>query len=710
MPVRAVTATVPLMSMPEIAEFAGVQRPVVSNWRRRPLGFPAPVAGDKAHPLFDAWQVADWFITTGRRTRDTVEPDLRMYTLAALARSYPGTDLVAAVTALICLRYMTDPDEALADGTDDVMAALRERATAVDPADEMLLSEIRNIPGDAEWVVPLVDELVEATWNCQQASERIMASRHRFRASPLFENAVTPELARLIAAVSGARERARRTSSLTVTDPAAGAGDLLVAVTDLLGPDHEPRCVAAEADPALARLLRRRLAVRGIPAADMDIRASAGLPDSSADPDVLVTQIPYRSAEDLDPFGILDSVDDAALRLTANRFAVVLGPASVLTGDLPTGPAARRADLLKADMVEAVIRLPGGCVPYRPGYETALWVLTQARGSRWSGRVLLADVSDRPLTADVARDLAEDVVTWRRDGYAPSAHNRVFGVQADVGSLVGSLGPLFAARRPVSPRERRTDADTRMTLVTQYGVDLDRIGATAVADRRHVRSEVLAAADLHPADESVGALIRQRRLIMRKGTRIKPVDVDPSGHHVVLGSEEVLGTRRRGGRRVDREVFASRYPNAKLTQPGDVLVTLTPRPGAIIDWVGYAIAEYPVRILRIPLPKPAKPAKVDQPAISAEAVQFTPRVLCALLFGDGSGTRPAGAVRAAGSVNEQRLLLLPPGQVWAFDDLLSSINERRALAQREIEMLDELCHVATSGLIDGTLTLVSDDA
>jgi hypothetical protein len=72
------------------------------------------------------------------------------------------------------------------------------------------------------------------------------------------------------------------------------------------------------------------------------------------------------------------------------------------------------------------LRRTGGCVPYRPGYETALWVLTQARGSRWSGRVLLADVSDRPLTADVVWDLAEDVVTWRRDGYVPRAHHWMF--------------------------------------------------------------------------------------------------------------------------------------------------------------------------------------------------------------------------------------------------------------------------------------------
>ena len=87
---------------------------------------------------------------------------------------------------------------------------------------------------------------------------------------------------------------------------------------------------------------------------------------------------------------------------------------------------------------------------------------------------------------------------------------------------------------------------------------------------------------------------------MPKGTRLAPADVGGSGNHVVLGAEEVLGFRRPGERRVDLEVFANRYPNARLTEPGDVLVTMNPRPGAMIDHDGYSIAEYPVRILRIP--------------------------------------------------------------------------------------------------------------
>jgi hypothetical protein len=681
-----------LMSMPEIAEFAHVQRPVVTTWRRRHKDFPKQAGGDATHPLFFAREVADWLIMTGRADRDEIEPEISLHTLAALVGQYPGRDLVAAITALICLRYLVGENEPLADGIDDVIAALHDQASIIDPNDRLCLSEIHAIPDSAGWLAGLVDELIEASWDCGKAFEKVMAARNRFRVGSLFSNAVSPALARLIAEVSGARELARRADSIIITDPVTGVGDLLTAVADLLGPEHEPMFTGAEADPALARLVRRRLTVHRVPAEDMDIRVGANLPDETGDPDVIVTQIPYQPGEDRDLAWVLDRVGDVGVRVTTDRFAVVLGPSAALAGDLPQFSAAARAraDLLKGDMVEAIIKLPGGLVPFRPGYETALWVLTQARGSRWRGRVLLADVSDRPLTADVVRDLAEDVVTWRRDGYVPAAHRRVFGVQAEISSLVDPPRPLFTGRKPVSVRGRKADADEQITLVTRYGADLDQLGATATASRGHVATEMLTASDRHPATESVGALVRRGWLVMRKGTRLAPADVDASGKHVVLGANEVLGYRRPGERRVDFEVFASRYPNARLTEPGDVLVTTQPRPGVMVDWDGYAIAEFPLRILRIP---------------AVEAEQFTPRVLGALLFGDGSAVRAEGAVRAGRLLEDQRVTLLPPAEVQAFDVLLASLDERRAVAQREIDVLNELRRIAAGGLIDGTLTL-----
>jgi hypothetical protein len=164
-------APAPFMSMPEIAELAQVQRPVVTTWRRRHKDFPKQAGGDAAHPLFSAREVADWLITTGRADHDEIEPEISLHTLAALAGQYPSQDLVATITALICLRYLADENEPLADGTDDVITALRDRAAIIDPNDRLCLSEIRAIPDTAGWLAGLVDDLIEASWDCGKALE-----------------------------------------------------------------------------------------------------------------------------------------------------------------------------------------------------------------------------------------------------------------------------------------------------------------------------------------------------------------------------------------------------------------------------------------------------------------------------------------------------------------------------------------------------------
>jgi N-6 DNA methylase len=691
-----------LMTMTDIAELADVQRPVVTTWRRRYADFPAPAGGGESQPLFEPRDIADWLLATGRISRELADQELSLFTLTGLAARYDGPDVIAAVTALLCVRFLAGESEPLSDGAGDPVAAARTLARTIDPNDRMVLTEIRAIPLIAGWLIRQVDDLVEASWTCQAAFERVMAARHRFGGGPLSAGAVTPALARLIAELSGAAERGRRDVQVRVADPAAGHGDLLAAVASVLGPDHPPVIAAAEANPALARLLRRRLLVHGVAEHDLDVRTGTELPDGPAAPDVIVTQVPYQPGEARDVEAVFNMVDDAAVRLSAGRFGVVLGPASVLVGDFPPYSAEERAraDLLAGDMVEAVIRLPGGMVPFRPGYETALWVLTQARDSRWRGRVLMADISDRELTHQVISDLVEDVTTWRRDGYVPGGHSRVFGQQVAVRDLIDPPRPLTISSRPASPREHSEDAARRVALVTQRGADLDRIGATATADRPHVPAELLAAVDLfapvelRPRAETVGALVKGKILSLHQGTRIKPEHITPAGHHVVLGPDEVLGIRRPGERKVDRALFARTHPAGRLTAPGDVLVTTVPRPGVMVDTRGYAIAEFPVRILRIP---------------AAEAERFTPAVLAALLFADGSGPRVAGAIRPGRSLEDQRVIALPPDQVRSLDRLLGEIGARRDLARRELEVLGELQDAAIGGLIDGTLTVIPDD-
>ena len=686
------TAPGVLMSLTDVAELAEKDRPLATKWTRRGIGFPAPAGGDAARPLFDPREVADWLLATGRINSERAEQEVSLFMLAGLAASYPGPDLIAAVTALLCLRYRAGEQDPLSDGAGDPLAAVRALAKLIDPNDCVLLTEIRSIPPAAAWLIGLVDELVEASYTCGAAFEKVMTARHRFRAGAAAAAAIAKALGQLTAELSGAAERARPGHQLLLADPAAGPGDLLAAVVYQLGPDNLPRVAAAEPDETLARLVRRRMLVQGIADSDLDIRVGTRLSDECGEPDVIVTQLPYQPVEGRDAIGALTAVDDVAVRLSRGRFGVVLGPADVLTGDLGAfSPAERaRAKLLTSDMVEAVIRLPKRLVPFRPGYETALWVVTQARASRWRGRVLLADVSDRELTEDVIRDLVEDVTTWRREGFTPLAHQRLYGEQVAVADLVDLPRPLLVNRRPVSPRERANEASRRVLDATRFGIELDEIAETATADRQHVSTWMLRAADLNPASDTIGALYKSRRLRLHQGTRTRAQHIRPAGHHAVLGSEEVLGNRRPGERWIDRETFARNYASARLTEPGDVLVSAGQRFGVMVDNHGYAIAEFPVRILRIP---------------AAEIEQFTPRVLAALLSADAA-TRPAGGNR---SLEEQRVLLLTPAEVRRLDQLLAEIDARRDLARKELDVLDELRKAAVGGLINGTLTVTNDE-
>lgn len=693
-----VAAPALLMTLTDVAELAEVQRPVVTNWRRRYPDFPSSVSRDKAQPLFGPQEMAGWLLQTNRVSRERAEQELALFMLAGLATSYEGRDVMSAVTALLCLRFLAGEMTPLSDGAGDPLVAAKALARSIDPNDRVLFAEVHSIPARAGWLVRLVDDLVEASWNCREAFERVMKARHRFGAGALTTSLVDPALARLIAELSGATERARRGSAL-VADPAAGPGDLLAAVAQLLGPDRPPAIAAAEADPALARLLRRRFLVGGVEDRELDIREAKALPDLPDEPDAIVTQVPYQPRETRDSAAAIEVLGDVAVRLSPGRFGVVLGPASALIDDLRPDSAeeSERAKLLAGNMVEAVIRLPGGLVPFRPGYETALWVLTQARDSRWKGRVLLADLSGRELNHDVISNLVEDVTTWRREGYSPAGHHRVFAQQVDLRDLLDPPRPLLIGPRSVGPHDSAAEAARRVAAVNESGVELDRIGATATADRIHVPTELFTAAqapeDTRPPTGTVGALVKNRRLALHQGTRIKAMHITTTGHHFVYGINEVLGNRRPGERMVDRALFADAYRTRSLTQPGDVLVTTQPRTGAIVDTLGYSIAEFPVRILRIP---------------AREAELFTPRLLAALLFADGSGTRAEGAVRAARALEDQRLPLLQPHQVRQIDRVLTTTESRRELAHRELRVLSEFQDNAIVGLIDGTLTVTHD--
>ncbi len=179
---------------------------------------------------------------------------------------------------------------------------------------------------------------------------------------------------------------------------------------------------------------------------------------------------------------------------------------------------------------------------------------------------------------------------------------------------------------------------------------------------------------------------------MVKGSRLNPAHLDDTGQFAVLGAPELLSQNCPRRRKIDRVTLARHYPRARLTEPGDVVVTTVPRVAAAVDHEGFCVVEFPARILRIP---------------DAEKAHFTPAVLAALLGSDADSSRPAGAVRSARRLDQHHVVLLSPDEVKRLHALLEQLDEQLTLAQQEIDVLTEIRNVTAAGLLDGTLTLTS---
>lgn len=671
-----------LISMPEIAELAGVQRPVVTVWRRRHNGsFPRPVGGDAGRPLFEAQAILDWLVATGRANRETLEPDLRQYALWHLGSRMKPEDLIAFATALICLRGL-DGDEPLQSGAGWAVD-LDARASHIDPADLLLLSEIRALPDDAGWLVHAIDELVEAAWGCRQAFERLLATRNRLNAPALYRDAISPDLTGLMAAISGASEQAATHNTVAVVDPWAGTGDLLTAVVAAIGENGQPRISAVTGSEQMSRLLRRRLSVWELPMADVDVRTRSR-PPATTDWRVLVTALPYRPQENRSREGHLRFLARLATDLGPGQAAVVLGPADLLAEQMPPTQAGIRSEILRTDAVEAIITLPGGLMPFRPGYQASLWVLRRDESGRGQGRLLQADVSDRPLTAQVVNDLVEDVTTWRRGGYHPAAHRRALTTPVRVADLLSGHSSLTGPRRPELP-EANTLRHSRVALLLDLQTQLAEHAQHALPPP--LTANMAAREDEARPTVTIGTLIKKEQVKRLKGARIAAEHVTDGGHHRVIGIPELTGQARPGHRMVDRLVLAERYPRVRLTEPGDVIVAITADVMALVDIDGFSIAEYPAAVLRV----------------NSEGRTLTPRTLVALIGSAPSGRAP-GAVRSR-RLDEIPVPVLEPDEVGALEELLLDLDQRRRHAQEQIDTLDTLRRTAVIGIADGTLTI-----
>ncbi|MFE4797679.1 hypothetical protein ACFRFL_21855 [Streptomyces sp. NPDC056708] len=690
----------PHVSMSEIAVLARVKRPVVSTWRRRHMDFPAAVAGNAGRPLFDGGQVAGWLISSGLGNTDPAElrSEVALFGIVALKNQFSAWQLIEVLGSLLCLRKLdgrplVSPDAGASVSDQSLWAAVMHRAERMDAEDELVLRELRAADAASVSLVRLAEDLVEAAYDERGAYEWLLSSRSRLGLDGLAADAVAPEFRNLVTQLADLPARLESTGSVTLADPYARAGDLLAALLSEAEDCEHITALAADSDGRLVRIVRRRLLLAGVDELALDVQTGPDLEERLADPDLVVTQLPYLPGESRSVLAALEGIERIADLLGLGSTALILGPADALVDALKGTEESRlRSELLRSNIVEAVISLPGGVLPFRPGYRPALWVLTRGQVPATEGKVLLADISAHPLTEDVRTRLAEDVLLWRAEGFrALDGHDPRYGRAADVAALDHAFGgPLTPPAPPASVMLSNTVRE-RPALIAEAET---RLGRAAAASRSYedehgpYRGGILQRVGRLPRRTTLGALIAGGRVTRLKGHRLADDHLAGDGHHTVLGSDEITGHAPVGARLVDRLILAASYDRVALTEPGDIVYTLTPRLGLYVDDKGFSVVAFPARILRVN-------RDAQRP--------MTPRVLAALLGAARDTGRSPSAVRAARRIEDYQLPDLDPDEVQRFDVLLAEIERREALLRAQADALAEARRLTIAGLADGTL-------
>lgn len=690
---------VPLATMSEIATMAQVQRPVVSTWRRRYSNFPVPVVEKVGGPLFHGQEVVEFLIAKRLGNADPAQlrAELALHSIAAHADRFGPRHLIGIVGSLLCLRHLDDKP-LLPDGvsgapasTGEAWGALLHRAERMDPDDEFVLRELRAAGSSAVVLARLAEDLIEAAYTARGAFEWLLASRTHLG---LMADALALELRHLLVQLGDLRPRIEQRGHITIADPHARDGDLLAALLRAVDDPAQMGALAAEPESWLARLTRRRLLIGGVNELALAVQTGTELEERLANPDLVVTQLPYQTGETRSKLAALESIEKIGDLLGPGCTALVLGPADALVDALPGVDEAKlRSVLLRSGILEAAITLPGGVTPHRPGYRCALWVLTRDPVKAARGYVLLADIGSEPLSERVRTRLAEDVLLWRAEGRRLDGHDPRYGRIVSIARLDEQFGgPLIPPGPPVSQLLARTVTE-RPALIAEAQGRLELAGEQiqGYADEHgHLRGNVVRRDGERPTPTTLGALIKARRVAKVKGHRLDPQHLRPEGHHTVLGPDEVCGSSPVGARRIDRAVLAAAYDHAAFTEPGDIVITTSPHVSLMVDHDGFSVAAFPARVLRV------------NP--DAER-RLTPRVLAALLGAARNTGRSPSAVRAARRIEDFALPDLDPTDIEQLDALLADIERRQELLRSQDAALAEIRRLTVAGFADGTLTI-----
>lgn len=669
------------MSLSDVASLAQVQRPVVSMWRRRssggPLPFPAAAATANGVELFDAGEVTAWLQATGRGNNPEAGNDAAVFarlSAPAAGVSRDSRQTFDGLTSLLALEVITG--RALSHSS---AAELLDAADEADPDDVFLYSELEALGSALPGLAHFADRLADSAFSAPAAFEKLLA--HRFKAGlrEQSDTALTDAALKLVATTAMELAATLDRKPLFV-DSTPGGSDVMLSIVQQFGESGPVTFLAADHDGDASRFARRRLAVHGADSAPVKVDAKGAFTVNG--PAVHVAQYPAPGDPGLNTVGILLGIENILMQMDDSQRAVIIAPARVLTDALQGEAGNLRAGLLRSGRVRAIVRLQPGLLRAKPREPQALWVLGPSFAEvpiadRWT---MAADLSTTPLTLDVSQDLISDVVASMGDRGTIRAHSFRFARLVQTRILLAGHGSLVSV-----PASKSTTAAGGAEAALRIE-ELVRVLSAGAADPPALPAVQPAAAggSLQPA--TIQELMNAGNVKYLKGLRLEQAHLNGKAGSRILGREELLDPHTARPRFISLLDFAAKYPAGRLTEPGDVVFSTSPRPAAMVDAEGGAVVVFPARILRI-----------DQ--------------------GDPGGLVPAVVVRDINSLpamdktwRNWRLRRTPDAQRRPLAGALESLQHEEREARQRLKHLEELATLITDGVAGGSLTLVAPTA
>ncbi|MGW1688527.1 hypothetical protein ACWCPO_28690 [Streptomyces albidoflavus] len=665
------------VTLGEIKELARVGRPTVSNWRRRHASFPAAMGGTENKPLFDAEEVAEWLDTRpvpdAEQREDGHVPTYGDRFRAALR-----------LRRLVALKH---------DGISAEMLIRSALSLIADTA-----AGNRRARAASGQLEQAVHELLDSTETPGAAADAVLGLAGRLE-SDLAMDATPAVVAELIGALVRRRETAGEAECArpSVINLYAGTGDLLFA----LDRGRHGRITAMEADTLRRELLGYRLLAHGERGVELYADVAALRADGLTAADVVVVDPPFAAGErETDENGPLSRAVEALALLGPGGTAYVVVPSWTLarqrTG-VPSPNVRLREHLLIEDAVAGIVQLPRRIHPFRTGAELALLVLRRDAGPAERGLTRLVDGDRIALRTGLGQHWAECVTDALTTADLPASEE----VRDIPVTAASPRGEQLLDGRSLLPAHRLASPEPGLD---HFGASLDarREAAAALpALREWIGGLGIAKRESPVPHRRLDEHVRAGQLKLLPGHRIHSEDIADEGL-VVVGREEMLGTLPIGRRRIAPEALAD-YPQAAVTERGDVLLLAEHGVRTHVDGLGGCVLLAPVQGLRITAYAQHQQQRATGGPVGG--LWIGPYPLARLLAAPRNQLRSSGSLVRRVSVRDMDLPQLPPGEITELEAVLTEIDRHRTEVRCQLDALDTLAERLAAGVADGALAL-----